>query len=41
MAIYGKHVDQKWQKIWEEQGAYKFNLKVLVDKKDYFKNLFL
>ncbi len=27
MAIYGKHVDQKWQKIWEDQGAYKFNLK--------------
>ncbi len=27
MAIYGKHVDQKWQKVWEEQGAYKFNLK--------------
>ena len=27
MANYGKHVDQKWQKIWEDQGAYKFNMK--------------
>lgn len=26
MANYGKHVDQKWQKIWEDQGAFKFNM---------------
>ena len=24
MAIYGKHTDQKWQKIWEDSGVFKF-----------------
>jgi len=24
MAIYGKHTDEKWQKIWEDSGVFKF-----------------
>jgi len=24
MAIYGKHTDQKWQKVWEDSGVFKF-----------------